>query len=87
MITFTDNPTPDAKSDARASHATEHDMNLHVLVSQVRGSRRTADDLLKRQWYEDNGCDDRLITSEDGLDGSIDAARIEQIARERILEE
>ena len=30
---------------------------------------------------------DRLITSEDGPDGSIDAARIERIARERILEE
>jgi exodeoxyribonuclease V alpha subunit len=41
----------------------------------------------KRQWYEDNGYADRLITSEDGPDGSIDAARIEQIARERILDE
>lgn len=40
----------------------------------------------KRKWYEDNGYVDRLITSEDGTDGSIDAARIEQIARERILE-
>jgi hypothetical protein len=28
----------------------------------------------KRQWYEDNGFLDRVITSEDGLDGSIDAA-------------
>jgi len=41
----------------------------------------------KRQWYEDNGYAERLITSEDGPDGSIDAARIERIARERILEE
>ena len=41
----------------------------------------------KRTWYEDNGYADRLITSEDGTDGSIDAARIERIARERILEE
>jgi hypothetical protein len=35
----------------------------------------------KRQWYEDNGFLDRVITSEDGLDGSIDAAEIERIAR------
>jgi len=41
----------------------------------------------KLKWYEDNGYADRLITSEDGQDGSIDAAKIEQIARERILEE
>ena len=41
----------------------------------------------KRKWYEDNGYADRLVTSEDGPDGSIDAARIERIARERILEE
>jgi hypothetical protein len=41
----------------------------------------------KRKWYEANGYADRLITSEDGPDGSIDAAEIERIARERILEE
>lgn len=41
----------------------------------------------KRQWYEENGYADRLIISEDGPDGSIDAARIERIARERILAE
>ena len=41
----------------------------------------------KRRWYENNGYADRLITSEDGPDGSIDAARIERIARERILED
>ena len=41
----------------------------------------------KRRWYQDNGYADRLVTSEDGPDGSIDAARIERIARERILEE
>ena len=39
----------------------------------------------KRQWYEKNGFLDRLITSEDGPDGSIDATEIERIARERIL--
>ena len=39
----------------------------------------------KRQWYEDNGFLDRVITSEDGLDGSIDAAEIERIARTKIL--
>lgn len=41
----------------------------------------------KRKWYEANGYADRLITSEDGPDDSIDAAEIERIARERILEE
>ena len=41
----------------------------------------------KRQWYGDNEYADRLIISEDGPDGSIDAARIEEIARERILQE
>jgi hypothetical protein len=41
----------------------------------------------KQKWYEENGFADRLITSQDGPDGSIDAAAIEQTARERILEE
>ena len=41
----------------------------------------------KQRWYEANGYADRLITSEDGPDGSIDATKIEQIARERILGE
>ena len=39
----------------------------------------------KRQWYEDNGFLGRVITSEDGLDGSIDAAAIDRIARKKIL--
>jgi hypothetical protein len=41
----------------------------------------------KRQWYEDSGYLDRIITSEDGADGSIDAAEIERIARKKILME
>jgi len=41
----------------------------------------------KQQWYEENGYAGQLITSEDGADGSIDAAEIERIARIRILEE
>ena len=41
----------------------------------------------KRQWYEHNGYLDRIITSEDGPDGSIDAAEIERIARKQILME
>ncbi len=39
----------------------------------------------KRQWFADNGYLDQLVTSEDGADGSIDAAAIERTARERIL--
>jgi len=41
----------------------------------------------KRKWYEENGYMSRLITSQDGPDGSIDAVAIEQTARQRILEE
>jgi len=40
----------------------------------------------KQKWYEENGFADRLITSRDGPDGSIDAAAIEQTARKRVLE-
>ena len=40
----------------------------------------------KRQWYEDNGYLSRVITSEDGPDGSIDAAEIERRARSRIVD-
>lgn len=39
----------------------------------------------KREWYEKNGYAGRLITSEDGPDGGIDALEIERIARRRIL--
>jgi hypothetical protein len=39
----------------------------------------------KRQWYEDNGFLHRVITSQDGADGSINAAEIERIARTKIL--
>jgi hypothetical protein len=39
----------------------------------------------KKQWYQVHGFWERVITSQDGDDGSIDAARIERIARERIL--
>jgi hypothetical protein len=39
----------------------------------------------KRQWYEDNSYLDRIITSEDGADGSIDAVEIERSARKKVL--
>lgn len=39
----------------------------------------------KQQWYKDNAFLDRVITSKDGADGSIDAAEIERIARKKIL--
>jgi hypothetical protein len=41
----------------------------------------------KKKWYEAQGYAGQLITSEDGPDGSIDAAQIEAIARKRILQE
>ena len=41
----------------------------------------------KEQWHKDNGYFNQLVTSEDGLDGSIDAAEIERIARKKILME
>jgi exodeoxyribonuclease V alpha subunit len=40
----------------------------------------------KEQWYKDNGYFKQLIVSQDGLNGSIDAAEIERTARERILQ-
>jgi exodeoxyribonuclease V alpha subunit len=46
----------------------------------VHSSKRAWDH--KRQWYEDNAFINQLITSEDGADGSIDAAEIERIARQ-----
>lgn len=39
----------------------------------------------KQKWYRENGYEDQLITSEDGPDGSINAAIIEEIAKKRIL--
>ena len=39
----------------------------------------------KRDWYQRNKYMDRLITSEDGLDGSISSAEIERIARKAII--
>ncbi len=41
----------------------------------------------KRKWYKDNGYIDRLITSEDGPDGSISSTEIECIARKHVLME
>jgi exodeoxyribonuclease V alpha subunit len=41
----------------------------------------------KQKWYEENGYLGRVLTSEDGPDGSIDAAAIEATARRRILQE
>ncbi len=39
----------------------------------------------KREWYVANEYWDRAITSDDGLDGGIDATAIERTAREWIL--
>ena len=39
----------------------------------------------KREWYAAQGYADRLIISQDGPDGGIDAEEIERIARARIL--
>lgn len=40
----------------------------------------------KRAWYERRGLLDRVLTSEDGADGSIDSTDIERTARTRVLE-
>jgi hypothetical protein len=40
----------------------------------------------KRQWYEENGFWDRVITSEDGPNGGIDASEIAETARGRLSE-
>ena len=61
----------------------------HVLLGTpgecCRIPRTRKPGIASEQWYEDNGYFDQVITSEDGLDGSIDAAEIERIARKKIL--
>jgi hypothetical protein len=57
----------------------------HLGMLSVPSHRKAWD--RKREWYQDNGYLDRIITSEDGTDGSIDAAEIERIARKKILVE
>ena len=59
-------------------------MNVGFDSDEKENSNMT---MCKRQWYEDNGYLDRLITSEDGPDGSISSAEIERIARKHILME
>jgi hypothetical protein len=39
----------------------------------------------KKSWYEKHGLSDRVITSQDGPDGSIDSVEIEKTAKKRIL--
>ncbi len=41
----------------------------------------------RKKWYESHGLLDKVITSQDGPDGSIDSKEIERIAIERILKE
>lgn len=41
----------------------------------------------RKKWYESHGLLDKVITSQDGPDGSIDSLEIERIAKERILQE
>jgi hypothetical protein len=40
----------------------------------------------KKDWYQSNGWLEKVVTSEDGPDGSIDVPAIEQVAKERILD-
>jgi hypothetical protein len=40
----------------------------------------------KKAWYQSNGWLDKVVTSEDGADGSIDVPAIERVAKERILD-
>ena len=40
----------------------------------------------RKKWYERHGLLDKVITSQDGLDGSIDSKEIEKIANERVLQ-
>ena len=41
----------------------------------------------KREWYDEHGLSDQLITSRDTPEGGIDSGEIEEIARHEILEE
>ncbi len=54
-------------------------------LGMLSSAKYRADWAAKRAWYEANGYWDRVVTSEDGTDGSIHADEIERIARSRIL--
>jgi exodeoxyribonuclease V alpha subunit len=57
----------------------EHNGMLSVPSYRVKWEK-------KREWYEANRYEGRLITSEDGPDGSIDVKEIERTATEHILQ-
>ena len=78
-----DNPNDFRLPDFTVSYEGDTFYWEHLGMLSVPSYREAWD--RKRQWYEDNGFLDRVITSEDGLDGSIDAAEIERIARKKIL--
>jgi exodeoxyribonuclease V alpha subunit len=77
-----DNPNDFRLPDFTVSYEGDTFYWEHLGMLSVPSYREAWD--RKRQWYEDNGFLDRVITSEDGADGSIDAAEIDQIARRRI---
>ncbi len=43
--------------------------------------------LRKKAWYESHGLLERVITSEEKPDGGMDSIEIENVARERILQQ
>jgi hypothetical protein len=79
----TDDPTDFKLPDFTASYEGDTFYWEHLGMLSVPSYREAWD--RKQQWYEDNGYLARIITSEDGADGSIDAAIIERIARKKIL--
>jgi hypothetical protein len=54
-------------------------------LGMLSSAKYRADWAAKQAWYKANGYWDRVVTSEDGADGSIHADEIERIARARIL--
>jgi hypothetical protein len=82
-LTSRDDPTDFRLPDFTVSYEGDTFYWEHLGMLSVPSYKEQWD--RKRQWYEDNGYLDRVITSEDGLDGSIDAAEIERIARQKIL--
>jgi hypothetical protein len=81
----TDDPTDFKLPDFTASYEGDTFYWEHLGMLSVPSYREAWD--RKRQWYEDNRYLERVITSEDGANGSIDAAEIERIARKKILME
>jgi exodeoxyribonuclease V alpha subunit len=83
LLPSKDDPTDFRLPDFTVSYEGDTFYWEHLRMLTVPSYRKAWE--RKREWYEDNGYIGQLITSEDGADGSIDAAEIELLARKHVL--